>query len=72
MSMNLARAVRNGNFQVCYMYTIFLRVLYTTQPVHAHYSVRSISYYQVQSTNITRLTLPRPAPNTHRQKSSVR
>ena len=66
---DLSRAVTDGNVQACYMYAVFLRVLYTTQPVHAHHSIRSISFYQVQSTNINRL---RPAPNTHRQKSSVR
>ena len=50
----------------------FLRALYTTQPIHAHHSIRSISFHQAQSTNIIRLTLPRPGPNTHKYKSSVR
>ena len=51
---------------------VFLRVVHTTQSVHLYYSIRSISFHQPQLTNTTRLTLLRSAPNTHKQKSSVR
>ena len=46
--------------------------IHTAQPSISDLSIRSISFHQPQPTNTTRLTLPRPAPNTHNQKSSVR
>ena len=46
--------------------------VHTTQPVHVHHSIRSISFHQAQPINTTRLTLHRPAPNTHKHKSPVR
>ena len=48
-----------------------LCAVHTTHRIHVHHSIRSISFHQAQPINTTRLTLPCPAPNTQKQKSSV-
>ena len=70
-AMELLNAAKDGNTQACWMYTVFFHAIHTTQPVNLYYSVRSISFHQPQLTNITRLTLPRPATNTLKQNSPV-
>ena len=72
ISMALLHAAKNGNVQACWPHAVFLRVVHTTQPVHLYHFIRSMSFHQPQPTNTTRLTLPRPALNAHKHKSSVR
>ena len=70
--MSLIDAAANGDIQACWMHAAVIHATYTTQPVHVHHSMRSIPFHQEQSTNKTRLTLPRPASNTQKQKSCAR
>ena len=72
--MALRRAAEKGNVQACCMYTVFAPCCpyAPTRPSLSFHSLHFISFQQPQPINTTRLTLPRPAPNTHTQKSSVR
>ena len=72
MATNIVEAAREGNIQACWIHPVFLHAVHTTQLVHLYHSIHSISFHQPQLTNTTRLTLPRPAPKTHKQKSYVR
>ena len=65
--MALIDAAANGNVQACWMMPCF-SVFY----IRPNPSMSTISFHQAQPTNITRLTLPRPASNSHKQKSSAR
>ena len=73
ISMALIEAAKNGNVQACWdaCRVCSMLCIRPNPPISIIPFAHSISFHQPQLPNTTRLTLPRPAPNTHKQTSSV-